>query len=61
MKNFRLIKNFNHYDFEGSRRAKNEVYLPMVDFMNSATAIKKVLQKSRRKPKFWWVGWFSKF
>lgn len=55
-----MIKNFNHYDFEGSRRAKKEVYLPMVEFMNSATAEKR-LQEPRRNSKFWWVRWFSKF
>lgn len=33
--NVRLIKNFNHYDFEGSRRAKTEVYIPIIKFMDS--------------------------
>ncbi|XP_070509089.1 lipase 3-like [Chironomus tepperi] len=63
VKNFRLIKNFNHYDFEGSRRAKKEVYLPMVEFMNSSGTAKteNIILKPRRRTKFWWIGWFSKF
>ncbi|CAG9808257.1 unnamed protein product [Chironomus riparius] len=35
VKSVRVIKNFNHFDYEASRRAKDAIYMPIVKELNS--------------------------